>query len=695
MKVQAIKSVIETTVQRLPPDTVKKLKEEVRQRRPPDLVPTDRIRLREIRLAEADIRPSPVALERILGTNDLVDVNYLTKASLAARSVCRVVLRDTAGREIGYGTGFLVSPRLLLTNHHVLETAAIAEAAHAEFDYELDPAGYPRPTTRFALDPCGFYLSDTELDFALVAVRTTPVYGSGRLVDYRFLPLLHVVGKINIGEFMSLIQHPSGQPKQIALRENQLLAIEDLVLWYESDTAHGSSGAPAFNDSWQVVALHHSGVPRTDDQGRWLLKSGQPAGPDADDGEIDWIANEGIRASRIVKFVEANGERGPLLDEFQRGAAGQLKPISAPDGGRNVRPDPEIIPLPVPLPPTAGTRVTVPVTFTITVEGSTAVPGKVDEPALTVAAAERMKVPVVDPDYATRRGYDPEFLGLSVPLPEIEVLHQLARLDDDSHVLPYEHFSVVMNKSRRLSLLTASNVDANSDRKKPEPGRDYTRRGLGGLGENDIEQWLIDPRIPEAHQLPDRFYTRDGGAFDKGHLVRRDDVCWGDSYAEVRRANGDTYHTTNCSPQVADFNRSSRGGIWGKLENEILRQARTERYCVLAGPWLRDSDRVFVGRDHRGEVLIQIPSAYWKIVVARTGDQLQAFTFLLEQDLAGVPLEFAMRAEWVSYLVPIAQLEAGLGYLQFPAVLHEADQAATPAADELFLAEPLRGLERR
>ena len=67
--------------------------------------------------------------------------------------------------------------------------------------------------------------------------------------------------------------------------------------------------------------------------------------------------------------------------------------------------------------------------------------------------------------------------------------------------------------------------------------------------------------------MPDKFYTRDRGNFDKGHIVRRDDVAWGEDYDEVRRANGDTYHVTNCSPQVDAFNRSNLRGDWGKLEN--------------------------------------------------------------------------------------------------------------------------------
>ncbi len=693
MKAEALKKVVENTLKEMTADRIEDMKRETRGRKPPDLVSTERIQLREARLAEAEIRPSPTARERILGINDLVDVNYLVRASRAARSVCRIVLRDRAGREIGYGTGFKVTPRLLMTNHHVLETTAAAETAHAEFDYELDATGFPKATTRFALDPRAFYLSDPGLDFTLVAVAAAPVHGPGRLDDFAYLPMLRAEGKINQGEFMSVIQHPSGQPKQIALRENELLKIEERVLWYQSDTAQGSSGSPVFNDSWQIVALHHSGVPRTDAGGHWLLKNGQPAGADAEDSEIDWIANEGIRASRIVGFVESNGERGPLLDDYLRAAAGQLPPGPAPADGESAPAPGRAAGLQQPAaPPVPSASITVPVTFTISVAG--VVPPSAEAPASAGGAAEKMKVPLVDADYGNRPGYDPDFLGIAASLPEVLDPDQVARLEDGGHVLPYEHFSIVMDKSRRLAMLTASNVDARPEKKEPEEGRDYSRKGLAGLGPKDTEMWLMDPRIPESHQLPDRFYTRDGGAFDKGHLVRREDVCWGDTYLQVQRANGDTYHTTNCSPQVADFNRSGQGGLWGRLENEILRQARSERYCLFAGPWLQDGDRIFVGRDHRGEVRIRIPSAYWKIVVARKGNALQAFAFLLRQDLRGVPLEFAATAEWAGFMVSIRELEAGLGCLRFDPAIVQADQFQTVGGDELLRSEALAGLTR-
>ncbi len=54
---------------------------------------------------------------------------------------------------------------------------------------------------------------------------------------------------------MTIIQHPGGDYKQVALRENKVLSKKSpTVLLYQSDTAPGSSGSPVFNDQWQVRA---------------------------------------------------------------------------------------------------------------------------------------------------------------------------------------------------------------------------------------------------------------------------------------------------------------------------------------------------------------------------------------------------------------------------------------------------------
>ncbi|WP_204320280.1 DNA/RNA non-specific endonuclease, partial [Proteus vulgaris] len=84
-------------------------------------------------------------------------------------------------------------------------------------------------------------------------------------------------------------------------------------------------------------------------------------------------------------------------------------------------------------------------------------------------------------------------------------------------------------------------------------------------------------------------------------------------------ANGDTYHITNCSPQIAQFNQSQRGkDNWGDLENLVLGEAASERYCLFAGPILDPSDEIFTGKGDDGSVLrLRIPGAFWKVVVAK------------------------------------------------------------------------------
>ena len=50
-------------------------------------------------------------------------------------------------------------------------------------------------------------------------------------------------------------------------------------------------------------SLHHSGVPRKDEQGRILTREGTPT-RDMGEHRIDWVANEGARISRIVRHVK-------------------------------------------------------------------------------------------------------------------------------------------------------------------------------------------------------------------------------------------------------------------------------------------------------------------------------------------------------------------------------------------------------
>jgi endonuclease G len=249
-------------------------------------------------------------LERLVGGNDLVSVRFLSSGVTAAATVGRISLDGAIGVPTGFGTGSLVSPRLLLTNHHVLASAEAAATAVVEFGFEEVALAQRRPGETYALDPGALFLTDADLDFTLVAVA--PVSAGGRrLEDHGHNRLIEQTGKVLVGEPLNIVQHPDGGPKVVALRENSLLTILDDFLHYRADTNPGSSGAPVYNDQWQLVALHHSGVPRKDAEGRWLTRDGSVWTEAMGEDAVDWIANEGVRISRIIARLKA----APLMGE--------------------------------------------------------------------------------------------------------------------------------------------------------------------------------------------------------------------------------------------------------------------------------------------------------------------------------------------------------------------------------------------
>jgi V8-like Glu-specific endopeptidase len=240
----------------------------------------------------------PRALERVLDTNDLMGMRFFEQGLRAARSVARVHIRGERGEALGYGTGFLVSPRLLLTNQHVLPSPAHARRSLVEFNYQESATGEIRASKVFPLAPEEFFLSDTELDYSLVALAPHP-----GLAAYGWLPLIADTGKLLVGESVNIIQHPNGEPKQLAIRHNQVVDELELFLHYQTDTDPGSSGAPVFNDQWEVVALHHSGVPKRNGQGEVLTSDGRLWQEWMGEQHIAWVANEGVRVSRLVRHI--------------------------------------------------------------------------------------------------------------------------------------------------------------------------------------------------------------------------------------------------------------------------------------------------------------------------------------------------------------------------------------------------------
>ena len=101
---------------------------------------------------------------------------------------------------------------MVLTNYHVFQKPSDAYHCGAQFLFERIEQGV-RSGLIFELDPDRFFISNRELDYALVAVK--PQSLTQALLDqFQFLPLIGAKGKIEKGCPVNIIQHPEGRPKQ-------------------------------------------------------------------------------------------------------------------------------------------------------------------------------------------------------------------------------------------------------------------------------------------------------------------------------------------------------------------------------------------------------------------------------------------------------------------------------------------------
>ena len=193
--------------------------------------------------------PDDAGLEKIFGINHLKSIAWLRRGLDVARSVGRIVTPE------GLGTGFLIKGDSVLTNHHVIPNERIAKDSCIEFGYEEDLVGTVSRGHTYALSRHQVW-SNPELDYTIVTIE--PDSGLPALSTWGTLEL-DTACTLSPGDHVTIIQHPQGGPKQIAVTANQVVNIYEHRLQYTTDTLPGSSGAPVFNDDWRVVAIHHAG----------------------------------------------------------------------------------------------------------------------------------------------------------------------------------------------------------------------------------------------------------------------------------------------------------------------------------------------------------------------------------------------------------------------------------------------------
>lgn len=223
-----------------------------------------------------------------------------------------------------------------------------------------------------------------------------------------------------------------------------------------------------------------------------------------------------------------------------------------------------------------------------------------------------------DEKLSTRNGYDAKFLGQKVKLPtkssqnKDRIAINKTPGKNGRNYLDYTHFSVMFNKDKKLPFFSAVNIEGKSNE-------------LAGLHEERTSDlWFQDDRVlkdKDYFQFGKNDYV--GSGFQKGHMTRFYDPAWGESSEIKKIAMGDTFYYTNCCPQIGKYN----AGVWNDLEDYYMARAifQDNKVSVFTGP-------IFRGAIQVGKLLV--PLHFWKIIVYKIKNKLEAMAFLITHEFA-------------------------------------------------------------
>ena len=289
-------------------------------------------------------------LEAVWGQDNLLSAHFLSEGAEVQKTVAMVTLKEShvglpAGN--GWGSGFLVSNSLFMTNNHVIEDKGFCDKVNMQFMYQDNYNSEPAISSEFfETNEDSFFHTNVSLDYTIVRLRRKPYRftfdpalrsvrmweapnGEGCRTDnelaesdqiaelrslndviarrepitaldpsritylfgytlgsrYGFVALRPSVSYPE-GLRLNIIQHPRGRKKEVVVQQNTTTDVHANVIHYYSDTDYGSSGSPVFNNTWDLMALHHARKPSEN-------------------------ANEGIRIDKIVadlraEFVSSN-----------------------------------------------------------------------------------------------------------------------------------------------------------------------------------------------------------------------------------------------------------------------------------------------------------------------------------------------------------------------------------------------------
>jgi len=215
--------------------------------------------------------------EKVMGTRPtFLPISFLETGLERAKSVVRVVCPG------GFGSGFLIRDNLLITNHHVISNEDQARKTKVECNYQLTAGGLSAPVETYKLSPDEVFATspmDEGDDWTVVRVEGDP--------NSKWGSLALAPAEVKAEDYVQIVQHPSGEPKQVALYHNVVAFANDDRVQYLTDTLPGSSGSPVFDKGWRLVALHHSGG--------WITEPGSKS---------VYFRNEGIHVNALLRGLQ-------------------------------------------------------------------------------------------------------------------------------------------------------------------------------------------------------------------------------------------------------------------------------------------------------------------------------------------------------------------------------------------------------
>jgi endonuclease G len=535
------------------------------------------------------------------------------------------------------GTGWLVHPRYLVTNRHVAEQFSRREGdgfvlqsgpdstmgASIDMLQEIDNTD----TQVFEVKGISYVEERPGLDLAFLEVEqidgtlASPIRLAERAPTKN--PLVATIGypafdsRIPEPDLMKQIYGEIFDKKRLA--PGSITGVDQDRVLHNCTTLGGNSGSVVVDlQTGEALGLHFSGS---------FLRTNFAVRADRVKERLDALLAGTLRGKREVPSRSPRPQRPASMMSVESDSV-----ASAVRWGSHT------------------TSITIPLTVTVSLGEATAQTNRSRRPSTSTRQDDRndlgdlveTEAKAKPEDYQDRAGYAANFLGSEfvIELPKIiRGRTDILKWGNGREVLPYEHFSVVMNAKRRQCFFSACNIDGSRSKSSKRTA------------------WRFDPRIPQQMQIMNECY---GSApkFSRGHMTRREDPAWGQTVAVIQRGADDSMHVTNATPQMQAFNAP----VWLGLEDYALQHAREDdqKISVFTGPYIAKNDPSMFG--------VRIPVKFWKVIAFvhdETGE-LCATGYEMSQEQNLEPPEFVF-GDFVSpqlnisTQVPISTIESQAG----------------------------------